>query len=64
VNVGLRLGALAQSQRFDHGWQLLAQTYSAHVAAPDNVVASLASGHTDDQFETYTPMYLSYPLID
>ena len=35
----LTLRALAQSQRFDHGWRLLAQTYRAHVAAPDNVVA-------------------------
>ena len=43
--VGLReqppavIEALAQSQRFDHGWRLLAQTYRAHIAAPDNVVA-------------------------
>ncbi|MGH8487606.1 MAG: hypothetical protein ACREXS_01685, partial [Gammaproteobacteria bacterium] len=35
----LTLRALAQSQRFDNGWRLLAQTYRAHVAAPDNVVA-------------------------
>ena len=30
---------LAQSERFDHGWQLLAQTYHAPITAPDNVVA-------------------------
>ena len=35
----LTLRGLVQSDRFDHGWQLLAQCYRANVAAPDNVVA-------------------------
>ena len=35
----LTLRGLAQSERFDHGWKLLAQTYHARITAPDNVVA-------------------------
>jgi len=35
----LTLRSLVQSDRFDHGWRLLAQCYRANVAAPDNVVA-------------------------
>lgn len=35
----LTLRGLVQSERFEHGWQLLAQTYRADIAAPDNVVA-------------------------
>ena len=35
----LTLRALVQSDRFDHGWRLLAQCYRADIAAPDNVVA-------------------------
>ena len=34
----LTLRGLIQSERFEHGWQLLAQTYRADLAAPDNVV--------------------------
>ena len=34
----LTLRGLVQSNRFDHGWRLLAQCYRAHVAAPDNMV--------------------------
>ena len=34
----LTLRGLVQSERFEHGWQLLAQCYRANVAAPDNVV--------------------------
>lgn len=35
----LTLRALVQSDRFDHGWRLIAQRYRAHVTAPANVVA-------------------------
>lgn len=35
----LTFRALVQSGRFDHGWQLLAQTYRASVTPPENVVA-------------------------
>jgi len=34
----LTLRALVQSERFDRGWQLLAETYRADVKLPDNVV--------------------------
>ena len=34
----LTLRGRIQSERFEHGWQLLAQTYRADLAAPDNVV--------------------------
>jgi len=34
----LTLRALVQSERFDRGWQLLAETYRAGVELPDNVV--------------------------
>jgi len=34
----LTLRSLVQSQRFDHAWPLLAQTYRTDVACPDNVV--------------------------
>ena len=34
----LTLRALLQSNRFDSGWSLLAQTYRAEISAPDNVV--------------------------
>ena len=34
----LTLRGLVQSNRFDHGWRLLAQCYRAHVAVPDNMV--------------------------
>ena len=34
----LTLRALLQSNRFESGWSLLAQTYRANVSAPDNVV--------------------------
>jgi hypothetical protein len=35
----LTFRTLVQSGRFDHGWPLLAQTYRAAVAPPENVVA-------------------------
>lgn len=35
----LTLRGLVQSDRFDHGWRLLAQRYRADIAAPENVVA-------------------------
>ncbi len=34
----LTLRSLVQSQRFDHAWPVLAETYRADVACPDNVV--------------------------
>ena len=34
----LTLRSLVQSQRFDHAWPVLADTYRADVACPDNVV--------------------------
>ena len=34
----LTLRALVQSERFDHAWQLLSETYRKHVELPDNVV--------------------------
>ena len=34
----LTFRSLVQSERFDHGWQLLAQTYRATVSPPKNVV--------------------------
>jgi hypothetical protein len=35
----LTFRAMAQSQRFDRGWVLVAKTYKKHVAIPENVVA-------------------------
>jgi hypothetical protein len=34
----LTLRSLVQSDRFDHGWQMLAATYRANIMPPDNVV--------------------------
>lgn len=34
----LTLRALVQSERFEHGWRLLAQCYRADVAVPDNII--------------------------
>lgn len=35
----LTFRALAQSERFERGWKLLAATYKARVSVPDNVIA-------------------------
>lgn len=35
----LTFRSLAQSERFDHGWQLLSDTYRGNVLLPENVVA-------------------------
>jgi len=35
----LTFRALAQSDRFDHGWALVAKTYKRNVAVPENVVS-------------------------
>ena len=34
----LTFRSLVQSERFEHGWQLLAETYRASVSPPKNVV--------------------------
>ena len=41
----LTFRALAQSDRFDRGWALLAKTYKRHVVVPENVV-SISSTRT------------------
>ncbi len=44
----LTFRALAQSERFERGWTLVAKTYKGHVAVPANVI-SLSSARSRRQ---------------
>ncbi len=53
----LTLRALVRSERFDHAWNLLSDTYRDHVELPENVVGFVRSAQREYQYQTYTQFY-------